>query len=115
MKSRLVLLAVAAALTAVVVGLSLRYMDPFPPRRIVLATGQPEGTYDAVGREYQRRLAREGLQVELVGTAGSVENLERLVRGEVDVAFAQGGIDPLVSDPSGTVRGMAAVYREPVR
>lgn len=114
MKSRLALWMVAVVLTAAVVGLSLRYMDPFPPRRIVLATGQSDGTYDAVGREYQRRLARAGLRVELRRTAGSVENLERLLRGEVDVAFVQGGIYPLVPDPEGKARGMAALYREPL-
>jgi hypothetical protein len=99
---------VAAVLTAAVVALSLRYMDPFPPRRIVLTTGQVGGTYDAVGREYQRRLARAGLRVDLVASAGSVENLRRLLDGKADVAFVQGGTYPLVSDPEGRLRGMGA-------
>ena len=115
MKGRLTLWAVAALLTVAVVGLSLRFMDPFPPNRIVLATGQPGGAYDGFGREYQRRLAREGLRVELRRTAGAVENLERLLRGEVDVAFVQGGTYPLAKDTDGRLRGMAAVYREPLR
>jgi uncharacterized protein len=105
---------VAALLTVAVVGLSLRFVDPFPPDRIVLATGQPGGAYDDFGREYQRRLAREGLRVELRRTAGSVENLEHLLRGGVDVAFVQGGTYPLVKDPDGRLRGMAALYREPL-
>jgi TRAP transporter TAXI family solute receptor len=112
--SRFTLWAVAALLTAAVVGLSVRFMDPFPPRRIVLATGQPGGTYDAVGHEYQRRLAREGLRVDLVQTAGSIENLQRLLGGQADVAFVQGGTYPLVPDPQATLRGMAALYREPL-
>lgn len=114
MRSRLALVGVAAVLTAAVVALSLRYMDPFPPRRIVLSTGQAGGTYDAVGREYQRRLARAGLRVDLVASAGSVENLRRLLDGKADVAFVQGGTYPLVPDPEGRLRGMAALYREPL-
>jgi hypothetical protein len=51
--------------------------------------------------------------VELRRTAGSVENLERLLRGEVDVAFVQGGTYPLVKDADGRLRGMAALYHEP--
>jgi len=89
-------------------------MDPFPPRRIWLATGQPDGMYDVFGHEYQRRLAREGLRVEFQRSAGSLENLERLLRGQVDVAFVQGGTYQLVPDPKGRLRGMAAVYREPL-
>ena len=114
MRGRLALWAIAAVLTVAVVGLSLRFVDPFPPTRVVLATGQPGGAYDELGREYQRRLAREGLRVDLRRTAGSVENLERLLAGEVDVAFVQGGTYPLVKDVDGRLRGMAAVYREPL-
>jgi len=113
-KGRLALWAVAALLTVAVVGLTLRFVDPFPPTRIVLATGQPGGAYDDFGREYQRRLVKEGLRVDLRRTAGSVENLERLLRGEVDVAFVQGGTYPLVQDADGRLRGMAALYREPL-
>ena len=114
MRSRLALVAVAAVLTVAVVALSLRYVDPFPPRRIVLATGQAGGTYEALGREYQRRLSREGLRVELLPSAGSIENLQRLLGGQADVAFVQGGTYPLVPDPEGRLRGMAALYREPL-
>ncbi|HEX5531274.1 MAG TPA: TAXI family TRAP transporter solute-binding subunit [Methylomirabilota bacterium] len=114
MRSRLALVAVAAVLTVAVVALSLRYVDPFPPRRIVLATGQAGGTYEAVGREYQRRLGREGLRVELLSSAGSIENLQRLLGGQADVAFVQGGTYPLVPDPEARLRGMAALYREPL-
>jgi TRAP-type uncharacterized transport system substrate-binding protein len=100
-RSRLALVAVAAVLTVAVVALSLHYVDPFPPRRIVLATGQAGGTYEALGREYQRRLGREGLRVELRSSAGSIENLQRLLGGQADVAFVQGGTYPLVPDPEG--------------
>jgi TRAP transporter TAXI family solute receptor len=113
-RSRLALWAVAAVLTVAVVGLSFRFVDPFPPTGIVLATGQPGGAYDTFGREYQRQLNREGLRVELRPTAGSVENLERLLRDEVDVAFVQGGTYPLAKDVEGRLRGMAALYREPL-
>lgn len=114
MRSRLALVGVAVLLTVALVALSLLYMDPFPPRRIVLATGQPGGTYDAIGHEYKRRLAREGLRVELQSSAGSLENMQRLLRSKADVAFVQGGTYPLVPDPEGRLRGMAALYREPL-
>jgi len=113
-KSRRALVGAAVVLTVALVVVSVRYVDPFPPRRITLATGQPGGSYDAFGREYQRLLRREGLDVDLQETAGSLENLERLLAGRVDIAFVQGGTSPLVSDPDGRLRGMAAVYREPL-
>lgn len=114
MKSRFTLWAIAVVLTIAVVWVSLFTMDPFPPRRITIATGQPDGTYDALGREYQRRLRREGLAVALRRSAGSVDNLELLERGEADVAFVQAGIYQPAADPEQRLRGMAAIYREPL-
>jgi TRAP transporter TAXI family solute receptor len=101
-------------LTLVLVGLSRLWLEPPPPSRIVLATGQPGGTYDSLGREYASQLRRQGLRVEIVQTNGSVDNLERLIQGKVDLAFAQGGTSSLVSDPQGVLRGLAAVYLEPL-
>lgn len=114
MRGRRIVWAAAILLTVVIVGVSLRFADQFPPSRLVMATGQDGGAYDAFGREYQRRLGRVGLRVDLRRTAGSVENLELLRRGEVDIAFVQGGTYPLARDSEGTLRGMAALYREPL-
>lgn len=114
MSRRAKLWALLAAGTVGVVLVGLVFLEPSPPKRIRLATGQPGGAYDSFGREYQRRLGRLGLHVDVVGTNGSVDNLERLVRGEVDAAFAQGGTAALVPDPDGRLRGLAALYVEPL-
>jgi len=99
---------VKGRLTLAVVGLSLRFMDPFPPNRIVLATGQPGGAYDGFGREYQSRLASEGLRVELRRTAGSVENLERRhLRRQLPLSLG-------VRIPPGLLDLKAGLPREPI-
>lgn len=85
-----------------------------PPSKIVLATGQPGGVYDSFGREYQKRLRAQGLRVELVNTAGSVDNFRRIIDGKADVAFAQSGTYQVVSDPEHKVSGLAAIYYEPL-
>ena len=70
--------------------------------------------YDTFGAQYVTRLARIGLHTVVVPTSGSVDNLQRLLRGEADVAFVQGGTYPLVTDPASRIRGIAAVYLEPL-
>ncbi len=104
--------ALLLSMTAVVA--SLFFIGPPPPRKIVLATGQPQGAYAAFGTEYRTRLEPMGLRVELVPTNGSIDNLQRLLRGEVDVAFVQGGAYGLVLDPDRTLRGLAAIYLQPL-
>ena len=85
-----------------------------PPSKIVLATGQPGGVYDSFGHEYQKRLGAQGLKVELVNTAGSVDNFRRIIEGKVDIAFAQSGTYQVVNDPQHKVSGLAAIYYEPL-
>ena len=111
-RSRRWLITAIFVVATVVVGLVLS--GPSPPRGITLATGQANGMYDTFGARYAARLRRVGLRTDVVRSAGSVDNLHRLLRGEVDVAFVQGGTYPLVNDPDGRVRGIAALYLEPL-
>ena len=101
-------------LTLATLGVSVWLAGPSPPRKIVLATGQEGGGYDTFGNQYRSRLRKMGLEVELVNTNGSIDNLQRLVDGEADVAFVQAGTYPLVEDPGHRLRGLAAVYLEPL-
>ncbi len=106
---------VGIVLTIVLIGVSAVWLGGTPPpRRIVLATGQPGGVYDSFGKEYQKRLRAQGLEVELVNTAGSVDNFRRIIDGKTDVAFAQSGTYQVVSDPDHKVSGLAAIYYEPL-
>jgi TRAP transporter TAXI family solute receptor len=107
---------VVIALTVITLLVGSWFISPPPPHKIVLATGQKGGAYYAFGTEYEKRLSPMGLEVQVVATNGSVDNLERLLRREADVAFVQGGTYPLVKDqdPQGVLRGLAAVYLEPL-
>ena len=102
-------------LTILLIGVSAVWLGGTPPpSSIVLATGQAGGVYDSFGREYQKRLSAQGLKVELVNTAGSVDNFRRIIDGKVDVAFAQSGTYQVVSDAEHHVSGLAAIYYEPL-
>jgi len=81
------------ALAAVLLWLAYALLDPAPPRRIVLATGPQSSAAAEFGRAYAQRMGEQGVEVELLATEGSAENL-RLLRDpgrRVDLAFVQGG------------------------
>jgi TRAP transporter TAXI family solute receptor len=67
------------------------YVGAPPPRAIGIATGAQDGAYHAFAQQYARALARDGISLEVIPTAGTVENLELLRRGEVSLALVQGG------------------------
>ncbi|MEZ5953413.1 MAG: TAXI family TRAP transporter solute-binding subunit [Hyphomonas sp.] len=81
---------IAVALIGLIV--AFMFMDPAPPKKIRFASGAPGGAYHAYAERYQRLLADEGVEVVLLDTAGSVENLRLLADGEADVGLIQGGL-----------------------
>ena len=84
-----------------------------PPRKIVLATGDPDGGFALLGREYKARLERMGLHVELLESTGSIANLRAVQAGRADVAFAQSGVTGLLENTDG-LSSLAAVGADPL-
>lgn len=102
----------AVLAAAVVFVIALQYIKPAPPDVVVMATGEQGGAYYGFAEKYQQYLAREGIQLQLVQTAGSVENLELLQQKKVDLAFVQGGTrSPGVEYQ---LEGLASLYYEPL-
>jgi len=91
-----------------------QFVQPAPPERISIATGSRDGAYYHYAMQYQRILARDGITLELVETAGSLENLKRLTGedGGVDLAMVQGGI-PAPTDNI-AIESIGSLFYEPV-
>ena len=68
-----------------------RYVGAPPPQVVRMASGMQDGAYYHFAQHYARLLAEDGITLEVIATAGSVENLELLKRGEVSLALVQGG------------------------
>jgi TRAP transporter TAXI family solute receptor len=103
---------IAAALIIAAVLATYQFVGPPPPDRIVLATGQAGGAYQAFGERYAAVLARDGIAVELRATAGSVENLALLAAGEADIGFVQSGLGGAA--PPANVVALGSLYLEPL-
>jgi TRAP-type uncharacterized transport system substrate-binding protein len=83
-----------AATAAAIAGVLLAMLWTLPPRSIVMATGPEGGDYYQLGQRYRAVLANDGVEVRLVPTAGSVNNLAMLRNrtSGVNVALMQGGV-----------------------
>jgi len=116
---RLVLSTAAPFLGLALLLLALAYwwLDPTPPRRLVMATGVPQGAYSEFGQRYAKLLARHGIRVELRQTQGAAENLALLrdAGSGVDVAFVQGGAAETVQDAAEAgLASLGNMFQEPV-
>ncbi|EYF08205.1 TAXI family TRAP transporter solute-binding subunit [Chondromyces apiculatus] len=99
---------------AALVGTYLLFVEPPPPRRITIATGQRTGRYHAFAEAYRDTLARAGIQLDIRETAGSSENLRLLLdpASGISVAFVQGGAAP--PEVVHHLSALASLYREPL-
>jgi uncharacterized protein len=90
------------------------FVQPAPPRKITIGTGDPSGAYYAFAQRYRELLAKEGITLEIRSTAGSVENVKLLEakEGGVDIAFVQGGIGDPAAQPE--LRSLGSLYFEPL-
>lgn len=109
-------------LAAGLLALAYLWLDPTPPRRMVLATGVDQGAYAEFGKRYAAFLARHGIAVELRPTQGSAENIALLrdPGSGVDLAFVQGGseaapaADGAAADPNAGLQSLGSLFYEPV-
>ncbi|MCB1876159.1 MAG: ABC transporter substrate-binding protein [Chromatiales bacterium] len=91
--------------------LAYQFVDPAPPREVTFAAGAPDGAYALYAERYKEILARHGIQLRVIHTQGSVENLDLLQEGRAAVALVQGGVK---APPDSAVVSLGSVYYEPL-
>ncbi|MEM6411356.1 MAG: TAXI family TRAP transporter solute-binding subunit [Pseudomonadota bacterium] len=100
------------AVAAVALIIALRFVEPPPPKRITFAMGPNGGAYENFALRYQTILGESGVTVDLVETAGSVDNLRMVGDGDADIGLVQGGIaDPVVDEG---LRALGGLFLEPL-
>jgi TRAP transporter TAXI family solute receptor len=103
-----------ALLVTVCLWVSFRFIDPIPPRRIVLASGPESGLYHHFAERYKKALAAEGVILEERMTSGAADNYRLLLdrKSGVDLTFLQGGVATFPEADSLVM--IASLYYEPL-
>ena len=90
------------------------WLDPTPPRRVTLATGPAQSAYDEFGRRYRSALAVNGIEVVLLPSQGSSDNLRLLREGKADLGFVQGGSNERAATQESGLESLGSLFVEPV-
>jgi len=101
-------------LTASLLGLAYWWLDPAPPKRVVLATGPEQSAYENFGQSYAQALAAYGITVELLPSQGSADNVELLRSGQADLGFVQGGSGHIRADDAEQMLTLGSLFVEPL-
>ena len=103
-----------ALLAAALLALAYLWLDPTPPRRVTLATGPAQSAYDAFAQRYRKALAANGIDVVLVPSQGSSDNLRLLREGQADLGFVQGGSNERATTDESGLESLGSLFVEPV-
>jgi TRAP transporter TAXI family solute receptor len=112
------LVAAGPAVIAIATTCLLAYwlVDPSPPPRLTMSTGQENSAYETFGKKYADALAKFGIHVTLKRSLGSQENLLRLNDPDsgVDVAFVQSGSTEQEEAERKGLVSLGSLFTEPV-
>ena len=99
---------------ALAIWLAFALLRPTPPHAVTMTTG-PEGSFTAeLGKQYREYFARDGIDLKLVRSAGSVDDISRLqdAKSGVSVAIIPGGITNQRESPS--LASLGTLFYEPL-
>ncbi|MBJ6609849.1 MAG: TAXI family TRAP transporter solute-binding subunit [Candidatus Thiothrix moscowensis] len=82
----LILLLVAGFYTA------WQFVPAAASNALKIAVGGTSGSYHDYAQQYQQQVQAEGVNLEILPVAGSVEALQKVKEGEADLALVQGGV-----------------------
>jgi TRAP transporter TAXI family solute receptor len=115
--------AVAAAVVLFIIAVCLVavvwFVRSAPPRTLKISSGPQGSTFQRYAEQYKKILAEHGVDLQIVVSAGSLQNLHRLRSSQpgVDIGFVQGGLtngqnlDDLVSLGSIAYQPLFVFYR----
>jgi TRAP-type uncharacterized transport system substrate-binding protein len=94
-------------------GILIWFAKPAPPEKVLMATGTG-GSYKVLGEKYKAYFARRGIELKLVETNGSKENLQHLIdrKDPIQAAFVQGGM--IGVDNLSGVQSLGSIDYEPL-
>jgi hypothetical protein len=90
------------------------WLNPTPPKRITLATGPSQSAYAEFGTRYAKLLAANGIEVVLLPSEGSSDNLQMLRDGRADLGFVQGGSAVPETQESAQLLSLGSLFVEPI-
>lgn len=100
------------ALVVVLTGflIASKFISPAPPKKIIIATGSKNGAYYHYAERYRQQLGKLGIELQILESSGSRDNIKRLLQHQADAAFVQGG----TGQEQAGLLSLGSLYYEPV-
>ena len=104
----------AAIAVAFLLWFAREVVRPPPPSNLMMTAGAEGGAYARFAERYRDVLARKGIRLTIKPSAGSIENVARLMdsKSGVDLGFVQSG--SISGSAAGNLVSLGSLYYEPL-
>lgn len=102
----------ALLMISAILGAGYYFIDPAPPRKFVISTGDQHSNYFEYAKKYSELIAKEGIILEVKQSKGNWDNLKRIEANEADAGFVQDGLGDREKMPH--VETLGSLYYEPI-
>jgi TRAP-type uncharacterized transport system substrate-binding protein len=94
--------------------LALRFGGPAPPHSISIASGPKGSNFAVMAARYQQVLKRNGIELKIIETEGSLDNLKRMAdpKSRTDIALVQSGLGE--SADAANLESLGSVFYQPL-
>ena len=89
-----------------------QFIQPSPKKEITIATGSKTGNYYKTALEYKKLLEKDKVKVNIITSAGSIENIKLLQEKKADIVFLQNGT--ITNEEAKGAKSLASIYYEPL-
>src|SRR5579863_8300326 len=114
--SRTISLIFVALLVAVIGCTTYWFVHFTPPRTITIISGPAGSSFERFAGKYRDILARSGVTLKILNSAGSSENLAKLQdrANRIDIAFIQGGTAAADATNTAALVSLGSIAYEPL-
>lgn len=92
--------------------ITAQFIQPSPKKELTIATGSKDGNYYKTALVYKKLLEEDNVKVNIITSAGSIENIEILKQNKADIAFVQNGT--VTKEEAPNIKALASIYYEPL-
>ncbi len=101
---------------AVIVWAALHFVSSAPPHTLTISSGPKGSNFETIAQRYGKILARNGIKLTILPSAGSLENLSRISnpKSHVDIALVQSGLTVGTDSDDDDLESLGGMFYQPL-
>ena len=105
----------AVLICIVLVWAALHFVRSAPPHSLTISSGPKGSNFETIAQRYSRILAKSGIKLNVIPSAGSLENLQRMSdpKSRVDIALVQSGVTAN-TDTDDDLESLGGMFYQPL-